>query len=174
MIKRSLISLALLAAAGSASAQTIGPFGILNGRGATAALLAGTPGLPGGLGNSVPVFFAGNSVDGFVAGRNGFSSAVIVLTADTPRLHGLRDASVQMFNNSYDTLLPLYEAADPLLMTLTGPAEPVLTPVGAKIAAAATQLARVIDGNALRFSRLVGNGAGARSLPGLEGLAFRR
>lgn len=172
-MKRSLIALALLFAAGTASAQTA-QVGLLNGRGAAAALLAGTPGLPGGLGNSVPIFFTGNTVDGFVAGRNGFSSAVIVLTTDTPRLHGLRDVSVSMFNNFYDTLLPLYEAADPVLMRLTGPAEPLLTPVGAKIADAAVQLAIAIDGNALRFGRLIGAGAGSRSLPGLEGLAFRR
>ncbi len=174
MIKRSLIALALLAAAGSASAQAAGSFGLLNGRGAAAALLAGTPGLPGGLGNSVPIFFAGNTVDGFVAGRNGFSSAVIVLTSDTPRLHGLRDASVTFFNTGYNALLPLYEAADPILMRLTGPAEPLLTPLGATIADAAVQIALAIDGNALRLGRLTGTGAGSRSLPGLDGLAFRR
>lgn len=174
MIKRSLVALALLAAAGAASAQTVGPFGLLNGRGAAAALLAGTPGLPGGLGNSVPIFLAGNTVDGFVAGRNGFNSAAIVLTSDTPRLHGLRDLSVTFFNNGYDALLPLYQAADPLLMRLAGPAEPLLTPVGATIAEAAVQLALVIDGNALRLGRLTGTGAGSRSLPGLDGLSFRR
>ncbi|MCX7071123.1 MAG: hypothetical protein NTW01_09035 [Gammaproteobacteria bacterium] len=173
-MKRSLIAAALLLAAGSAAAAPAAPqFGLLNGRGATAALLAGTPALPGGLGNSVPLFFAGNSVDGFAAGRNGFSSAVIVLTADTPRLHGLRDTSVKMFNTFYDTLLPLYQAADPLLVRLTTPAEPLLTPVGATIADAAVQLAIAIDGTALRLGNLRSANAGA-SLPGLEGLSFRR
>ena len=164
-MKRSLIAAALLLAAGSAAAAPTAPqFGLLNGRGATAALLAGTPALPGGL---------GNSVDGFAAGRNGFSSAVIVLTADTPRLHGLRDTSVKMFNTFYDTLLPLYQAADPVLVRLTTPAEPLLTPVGATIADAAVQLAIAIDGTALRLGNLRSSSAGA-SLPGLEGLSFRR
>lgn len=174
-MKHSLVAAALLLAAGTAAAAptTAPQFGLLNGRGAAAALLAGTPGLPGGLGNSVPLFFAGNSVDGFAAGRNGFSSAVIVLTADTPRLHGLRDSSVTMFNTFYDTLLPLYQAADPVLVRLTTPAEPLLTPVGATIADAAVQIAIAIDGTALRLGALRSSNASA-SLPGLEGLSFRR
>lgn len=172
MIKRSLVTLALLAAAGTASAQTVGPFGLLNGRGAAAALLAGTPSLPGGLGNATPSFLAGNTVDGFAAGRNGFNAAVIVLTADTPRLHGLRDAYVQLFNSGYDALLPLYQAVDPVLMRLSAPAEPLLTPIGATIADAAVQIAIAIDGTALRLGNL--RPSGASSLPGLEGLSFQR
>jgi hypothetical protein len=172
-MKRSLIAAALLLAAGAASAApaTLPQFGILNGRGAAAALLVGTPSLPGGLGNAVPLFFAGNSVDGFAAGRNGFSSATIVFTEDTPRLHGLRDSSVQLFNTFYDTLLPLYEAADPFLVKLATPAEPLLTPVGESIVKGAETLAAIIDGPAFRLG---GMQSASGSLPGLGGLSFQR
>ena len=174
-MKRSLIAAALLLAAGSASAAPQLPqlpqFGILNGRGAAAALLVGTPSLPGGLGNAVPLFFAGNSVDGFAAGRNGFSSATIVFTEDTPRLHGLRDSSVQLFNTVYDTLLPLYEAVDPVLVKLVTPAEPLLTPVGESIVKGAETLAAIIDGPAFRLG---GMQSASGSLPGLQGLSFQR
>lgn len=172
-MKRSIIAAALLLAAGAASAApaTLPQFGILNGRGAAAALLVGTPSLPGGLGNAVPLFFAGNSVDGFAAGRNGFSSATIVFTEDTPRLHGLRDSSVQLFNTFYDTLLPLYEAVDPFLVKLATPAEPLLTPVGESIVTGAETLAALIDGPAFRLG---GMQSASGSLPGLGGLSFQR
>ncbi|WP_293374181.1 hypothetical protein [Nevskia sp.] len=167
-MKRSILALALLAAAGCASAQsTVFGFGILNGRGAGAALLAGTPALPGGFGGATPLFFAGNTVDGFVAGRNGFSSAVIVLTENTPRLHALRDFTVTMFNNSYDALLPTYQAIDPLLMRIAAPGAPLTVPIGATIMNSATQIAAILNSGALRL-------ASSNAMPGLEGLSFNR
>lgn len=147
-MKHSLVALALLAAAGTAAAQSsVGPFGLLRGPAATATLLAGNSAYPGGLGNAAPFFLAGNTVTGFAAGRNGFSGFTVVLTENTPRLQGFAAMSVDMFNNTYAALLPLYVAADPVLSTLAAPAAPVLTPVGQQIAIGANQLASALRGN---------------------------
>ena len=161
-MKKSILALALLAAAGTAAAQTsIGPFGVLRGPAATATLLAGNAQFPGGLGNAAPFFLAGNTVDGFAAGRNGFSGFVTVLTENTPRMQGFAAMSVDMFNSTYASLLPLYEAADPVLTRLATPAAPLLTPVGQQIAGGSNQLAGLL--------RRPGNA----SLPGLDALPMR-
>lgn len=146
-MKHSILALALLAAAGTASAQTtVGPFGVLRGPAATASLLAGNTAFPGGLGNSAPFFLAGNTVDGFAAGRNGFSGFVTVLTENTPALQNFAALSVDMFNNTYAALLPLYVAIDPVLTKLATPAAPLLTPVGQQIVAGSNALASVLRG----------------------------
>lgn len=155
-MKRTLIALALLAAAGTASAQAT--FGLLNGRGAGAALLSGTATLPGGLGPSAPAFLAGNTVDGFANGRNGFIAAVNVLTADTPRLSGLAMANEALFTNGYNALLPVYQAIDPLLTRIAAPGQPLVQPVGAEIVNGAAFLSSALRGPALRLTTLAGLG----------------
>lgn len=162
-MKRSLLALALLTTAGVAAAQTVPTFGILNGRGAAAGLLSGTTLFPGGLGGSAPFFLAGNTVAGFASGRNGFSSFVVVLTENTPRLDSFATGAVTMFNKTYDTLLPLYVALDGPLMQLAAPAAPLLQPVGVEIVNGAQYLSNVLNGPALRLA----------TLPGLEGMSLR-
>lgn len=153
-MKHTLIALALLTAAGAASAAPA--FGLLNPRGAGAALLSGTATLPGGLGPSAPSFLAGNTVDGFAAGRNGFISAVNVLTFDTPRLAGLANANATLFTRGYAALLPVYEALDPVLMQIAAPGQPLVQPVGAEVVKGAKFLSDALNGPALRLSTLAG------------------
>lgn len=155
-MKNTLIALALLAAAGTASAQAT--FGLLNPRGAGAALLSGTPTLAGGLGPSAPSFLAGNTVDGFAAGRNGFISAVNVLTFDTPRLAGLANANAALFTRGYQVLLPVYQALDPVLMQIAAPGAPLTQPIGAEIVNGAKFLSNLLNGPALRLTTLAGLG----------------
>ncbi len=138
-MKRSLLALALLAVAGSASAQAAG--GALRINRAVATLVAGNVRFPDGLAGSVPFFLAGNTTQGFLAGRNGFSGFVVVLTENAPALDGLRENSVQMFNNFYDALLPTYTALDKVLIPLAEPAAPITGPVGTTVVVGARTLA---------------------------------
>lgn len=173
-MKRSITAAALLFAAGAASAAgSLPQFGILNGRGATAALLAGTTSLPGGLGNAVPLLLSGNSAGGLGAIRNGINGALVTLTADTVRLHGLRDIGVKVVDTTFDSTVPLSNAVDPLLSKVAGQAEPVLSPVGSTVAEAVVLVAGTIDspGLGLGGNRVAGASA---SLPGLKGLSFQR
>lgn len=173
-MKYSITAAVLLFAAGTASAASALPrFGILNGRGATAALLAGTPSLPGGLGNAVPLLLSGNSAGGLGAIRNGLNGALVTLTADTVRLHGLRDIGVKVVDTTFDSALPLANTVDPLLTKLASKAEPVLSPVGNTVAGTVTLVAGAIDspGAGLTGNRAAGMSA---ALPGLKGLSFQR
>ena len=173
-MKHSITAAVLLFAAGTAAAAGALPrFGILNGRGATAALLAGTPSLPGGLGNAVPLLLAGDSSGGLGAIRNGINGALVTLTADTVRLHTLRDIGVKVVDTSFDSALPFANTVDPLMTRLASKAEPVLSPVGTTVAGTVVLVAGAIDspGAALTGDRVSGVTA---ALPGLRGLSFQR
>ena len=154
-MKRSLLVLALLAVAGSASAAPTA--GTLKFKAAAATLLTGNIQYPDGLAGSAPFFLAGNTVDGFAAGRNGFSGFVVVLTEDAPRLEGLREKSVEMFNKSYDALLPAYVAADKVLTPLAKAGAPITVPVGSLIVVGAQTFTAALKA----------------VLPGMEGLSMR-
>lgn len=154
-MKRSLLALALLAVVGTASAQSSA--GTLRFKAAAATFLTGNIQYPNGLAGSAPFFLAGNTVEGFDAGRNGFGSFVVVLTEDAPRLHGLRDKSVEMFNKSYDALLPTYVVIDKFAKPLAAPAAPITVPVGSLIVVGARTFTAGLNG----------------VLPGMEGLSMR-
>lgn len=164
-MKRSILVSALAVIAGTASAQQPPTFGHLDIRGSVSVLLSGNARFPDGLAGSAPFFLAGNTVDGFAAGRDGFIGFATTLTASAPRLANLGPAVEQSFNSFYDALLPLYVAIDGPLMKLAEPAAPLTEPLGAAIVNAAAQLSAALDASIVRFP--------PPSLPGLSGLPMR-
>ncbi|WP_295687161.1 hypothetical protein [uncultured Nevskia sp.] len=160
-MKRSLFTLALFAVAGSYSAQT---FAAPNITGAVATLLSGNAQYPGGVAGSTPFFFAGNTTEGFVAGRNGFSGFAVLATAGTP-LEMLGLTAEKSFNKTYDALLPTYIVIDKFAKPLAAPGAALTQPVAAIIVKGANTVSVA----------LIGNGAAAATpgLPGLAGLKMR-
>lgn len=123
-MKRSLLALALLAAAGSASAQMSMP----NFANALSTYVAGSPQFPGGMAAAGQNFLAGNVTRGFEAGRNGFSGFAVLSTEGTP-LAPLGTTAEQSSLDFYNTLLPLYLAMDEPAMQLAAMGTPVTVPV---------------------------------------------
>ncbi|WP_273456313.1 hypothetical protein [Nevskia ramosa] len=160
-MKRSMFALALFAVAGSYSTQTLAA---PNFPGAVATLLSGSAQYPGGLAGSTPFFFAGNTTEGFVAGRNGFSGFAVLATAGTP-LEMLGLTAEKSFNKSYDALLPTYIAIDKFAKPLAAPGAALTQPIAAIIVKGAGTVSVALIGN--------GSAAATPGLPGLAGLKFR-
>lgn len=125
-------------------------------RGAGAALLIGSTDFPGGLGPATPFFLAGNTVDGFAKGKNGFIAAGKALTAGVPELAPVAESYALLLGAGYDTLLPFYKAADPTLSAVAAKGETVTKPIGADIVNGAKYVASVLKGPSLDTATLAG------------------
>lgn len=167
---RSLTALILASAVGSAWGQMAAPLpGAANFQPAVETLLLGNADFPGGLARGVEPFLAGNTTDGFLANRNGFSGFAILLTQDTP-FADLGPAARDFFEMGYDTLLPLYLAADEVLVPLAEPGLPVTKPIADAVVELALLAALESGGSdaALATRVAMNRLTDAGTLPGLE------
>lgn len=171
---RSLIALALLAMAGSASAQTIGRgIGALQLPQALDTLLTGSPRFQGGLAGGLPAVLAGNTTNGFLAFRNGVSGFAVVLTENS-RLAPVGGAVEGLFAGGYEALKPVYLAVDSLTMPLLEPLNPKLQPLVGEVVAAVDGVIFVLTGlPTSQYNVGVPITRSSSSLPGLGGLRFR-
>lgn len=162
---RSISALALALSMGSAWGQTAPNLGLGNLQPAISTFVVGSPSFPGGLANAARPFSAGNTTDGFLANRNGFSGFAVELTRDTPAAE-LGTTMENLFAMGYDTLLPLYVSADEVLIPLAEPGLPLTTPVADLIEAFA-QVA-FMDGGVFGSVEGLSAMTGSATLPGLE------
>ena len=172
-MNRSLLALTLLAAAGSASAQTVGGIGNLRVPQALDTLLTGSKRFQGGLLGGLPALLAGNTTNGFLAFSNGFSGFAVVLTENS-RLAPIGTGTEKLFTQGYGALKPLYQGIDNLTVPLLEPLNPRIQPLVIDVVA-------LVDGTLFALTGLptsqynvavpitrIGN-----TLPGLDGLRFR-
>lgn len=167
---RSLLALVLASAIGSAWGQMAAPVpGAANFQPAVETLLLGNAQFPGGLARGADPFLAGNTTEGFLANRNGFSGFAILLTQDTP-FADLGPAARDFFEMGYDTLLPLYLAADEVLIPLAEPGRPFTEPLADALVDLAMLASLEARGSNAALSTGVGMNAltDASALPGLE------
>ncbi|MGQ0622294.1 MAG: hypothetical protein ACT4QA_20655 [Panacagrimonas sp.] len=164
-MKRSMLALALLLAAGNSWGQSFSPiFGGGNVRGAVATFLAGDRQFRGGMGASSEAFLAGHVTEGFAFGRNAFSGLFVELT-DGTRIEFLGTSAERSFNGFYDALLPLYLALDEPAMRLAALGTPITEPLGDVIV-------ETYGGIATGLRNSIGSGRSSRMslLPPLRGL----
>lgn len=175
-MKRSLLALALLAMAGSASAQRIGSgtsIGNLQVAQALDTLLTGSKRFQGGVAGGLPALLAGNTTNGFLALNNGVTGFAVTLTENS-RLAPLGTATETLFVRGYEGLKPLYLAIDNLTMPVLAPLNPKLQPLVGEVVATIDGVIFVLTGLptsqrnvSLPIER------SSSSLPGLGGLRLR-
>ncbi|WP_273456311.1 hypothetical protein [Nevskia ramosa] len=172
-MKRTLLALALLAAAGSASAQAVGNLSNLRVPQALDTLLTGSNRFQGGLLGGLPALLAGNTTNGFLAFRNGVSGFAVTLTENS-RLEKIGTGTETLFVKGYDALEPLYQKIDNLTV-------PLLEPLNPKIQPLLLEVIGLVDGTYFALTGLPTSSSNVavpitrsgNSLPGLDGLRLR-
>lgn len=169
-MNKTWLSLTLAATAGlcSMEAAAAPTFGALNLRGGLAALLVGTPEIPGGVDGAVPFLLKGDTLHGLGEVKGGVSATLKVLTQDTPRLQGLAMGLDTLVVNTVLALEPLNLKIDPVLMKVAEPLAPITEPVGTQVVNVATLLATILTAPGFGVISF-GN-----ALPGMEGVSMNQ